>query len=99
MQLMDNGATIIQLIESLGHELGEFRAQTVARFDGLDERLNILSSRLDRQAGLIQSGNRLTVRQSDWNERIDKSLERIAKRLTRLESKGQPGPPPQENGA
>ena len=33
---MDNGATIIQLIESLGHELGEFRAQTVARFDGLD---------------------------------------------------------------
>ncbi len=69
---MDNGATIIQLIESLGHELAEFRAQAVARFDGIDERLDILSSRLDRQAGLIQSGSRMAVRQSDWNERVDK---------------------------
>jgi len=79
---MDSAATIVQLIESLGHELAEFRAQTVSRFDGIDERLDILSSRLDRQAGLIQSGSRLTVRQSDWNERVDKSLERMAKRLT-----------------
>ena len=95
---MDSAATIVQLIESLGHELAELRAQTVSRFDGIDERLDILSSRLDRQAGLIQSGSRLTVRQSDWNERVDKSLERMAKRLTRLESKGQPEQPPQENG-
>ncbi len=97
--VMDNGATIIRLIASLGHELAQFRAQTVARFNGLDERLDILSSRLDRQAGLIQSGSRLTVRQNDWNERVDKSLERMAKRLTRLELKGQPEQPPQENGA
>jgi hypothetical protein len=92
--LVDNGATIIQLIESLGHELSGFRTQAVARFDGIDERLDILSS-LDRRAGLIQSRSRITVRQTDWNERVDKSLERIAKRLTKLESKGQPEPPPE----
>jgi hypothetical protein len=39
MEAMDDSATIIQLIESLGHEFGEFRAQVVARFNGVDERL------------------------------------------------------------
>jgi len=70
---MDDNRRIVQLIESLGHELAEFRTQVVARFDGVDERLDILSSRLDRQAGLIQSGSRMTVRQNAWNERVDQT--------------------------
>ena len=90
---MDDNRTIVQLIESLGHELAEFRTQVVARFDGVDERLDILSSRLDRQAGLIQSGSRMTVRQNAWNERVDQTLERLAKRLGKLEAKRQPEPP------
>jgi hypothetical protein len=52
------------------------------------------SARLDRQAGLIQTGQRWTSRQTTWSERVDKALEKkdeqianLIRRLTKLEGR------------
>jgi hypothetical protein len=83
---MEDGA-IIKILESLSAELSEFRGEVSERFDALDGRLDITAARLDRQGGLLQTGSRHAVRQQAWSENVDKTLERLTKRIGKLEGK------------
>ena len=62
------------------------------RFGEVGQRLERIELRLDRQAGLMQTGSRWIVRQNDWSERSDvaqqemqKQIHDIQDRLRRLE--------------
>jgi hypothetical protein len=86
---------LTQWLESYSRDLAEFRADVTARLDGILERLDIVSIRLDRQGALIQTGSRNAVRQNTWSEHVDRTLNRLAKRLENLEAK----PPKPAEGA
>src|SRR5688572_15161504 len=62
------------------------------RFGEVGQRLERIELRLDRQAGLVQTGSRWIARQNDWSERSDvaqqemqKQIHDIQERLRRLE--------------
>ena len=80
-------SAIVKILESLSAELSEFRTEVSERFDALDSRLDITAARLDRQGGLLQTGTRHAVQQQAWSENVDKTLERLAKRVGKLEGK------------
>ena len=80
-------SAIVKILESLSAELSEFRSEVSERFDALDSRLDITAARLDRQGALLQTGTRHAVRQQAWSENVDKTLERLAKRVGKLEGK------------
>ena len=63
-------------------------------FSSLNTKLDDISIRLDRQAGLLRSGSQRIVRLDDWAEKVDKSLEakdreiaELRERVIRLEQK------------
>ncbi len=78
---------IIDLKESLEREIREGFSQVTNRFD--DQ-----AARLERHAGLWQTGARWSARMDAWAEKVDGSLEakdreiaELRERLTRLERK------------
>ena len=63
-------------------------------FSSLNTKLDDISTRLDRQAGLLRSGGQRIARLDDWAEKVDKSLEtkdreigELRERVIRLEQK------------
>ena len=80
-------SAVVRILEILSAELSEFRTEVAERFDALDSRLDITAARLDRQGGLLQTGTRHAVRQQAWSDNVDKTLERLAKRVGKLEGK------------
>jgi hypothetical protein len=50
----------------------------------LKTRFDDQAARLDRQAGLIQSGTRRIVRLDDWAEKIDQALETKDQQIAEL---------------
>lgn len=74
--------------ESLEREIHALRDEVRSGFDRLE-------ARLDRQGGLIRSGQTNIVRLNDWSEKIDqllatrdKRLDEMDARLRRLEDRG-----------
>jgi hypothetical protein len=63
-------------------------------FSSLNTKLDDISTRLDRQAGLLRSGGQRIARLDDWAEKVDKSLEakdrdiaELRERVIRLEQR------------
>jgi chromosome segregation ATPase len=63
-------------------------------FTSLNTKMDDISIRLDRHAGLLRSGGQRIVRLDDWAEKVDKSLEskdreiaELRERVIRLERK------------
>lgn len=59
---------VMDVKESLEREMRTGFAEIKTRFD-------TQATRLERQGGLIQTGNRWTARMNDWSEKIDRALE------------------------
>jgi hypothetical protein len=56
-------------------------------FARVNERLDLIETRLARQGGLIQSGSRWSTRMSAWSESIDRLLSTRDKRISDLEER------------
>ena len=73
-------ASTVQLIEdtsaSLQREVGTVRDTLVG-----------IQRRLDRQAGLIQTGSRHTARMIEWSEKVDVALDELKDRVQALEAR------------
>ena len=84
---------IIDLKESLEREMRQGFADLRVRFDNQ-------ATRLDRQGGLLQTGNRWIARTNDWTEKVDQALAtkdreiaELRMRLEKLEKRnGNSGP-------
>ena len=55
--------------------------------ESLSDRLDGINARLDRQGGLLRSGQTNLVRLNDWSEEIDQALTRRDKRIDKLEAR------------
>jgi len=60
------------------------REMTV-RFDQIDARFEAQAARLERQAGLIQTGSRDIAKTHIWSDKMDSIIEGILRRLEKLE--------------
>jgi hypothetical protein len=85
---------IIDLKESLEREIGSLRQEMRDGFTAVTNRFDDQSARLDRHAGLWQTGSRWSARMDAWAEKVDGSLEakdreiaELRERLLRLERK------------
>ena len=53
-------------------------------YSSLNTKLDDMSTRLDRQAGLLRAGGQRIVRLDDWAEKVDKSLEAKDREIAEL---------------
>ncbi len=86
-ELQNVVALVTDVKESLESEIGQGFSGVTARFDNL-------SARLDRQAGLLQTGTRRVAGLDEWAEKVDKALEvkdrqiaELLERIRKLEQK------------
>lgn len=90
---MENlGKLILDLKESLERELGALRQDVQRGLDQLNSRFDTQAARLERHAGLWQTGARWSSRMDAWAEKVDAALEakdheiaELRERLQRLE--------------
>lgn len=102
---------IIDMKESLEREIRQVRESLERElhegFDRVNTRFDTQAARLERHAGLLQTGSRWTNRMNQWAEKIDRALEvkdreiaDLRVRLQRLEQADKHGanggPPPKE---
>ena len=66
---------MVDIKESLEAEMGGLKTQMQGGFSSVNTKLDDMSTRLDRQAGLLRAGGQRIVRLDDWAEKVDKSLE------------------------
>jgi predicted RNase H-like nuclease (RuvC/YqgF family) len=95
---------IVDLKESLERQIlgveSSLRQEMREGFARIETKFDTQAARLDRQAGLLQTGNRWIARTNDWTEKIDKALEtkdreidELRARLDKLEKRnGKSGP-------
>lgn len=56
-------------------------------FKQINQRLDLIETRLNRQGALIQTGSRWSARMTSWSEQIDKMLSERDKRIFDLEER------------
>lgn len=85
---------VVDFKESFEREMDGLKTEMQGGFSSLNTKLDDISIRLDRQAGLLRSGSQRIVRLDDWAEKVDKSLEakdreiaELRERVIRLEQK------------
>ncbi len=85
---------MVDIKESLEAEMGGLNTQMHSGFSSVNTKLDDMSTRLDRQAGLLRAGGQRIVRLDDWAEKVDKSLEakdreiaELRERVIRLEQR------------
>ncbi|MDR3703005.1 MAG: hypothetical protein P4L56_25390 [Candidatus Sulfopaludibacter sp.] len=85
---------IIDFKESLEREIGSLRQDIRDGFAAVTNRFDDQAARLDRHAGLWQTGSRWSARMDAWAEKVDASLDakdreiaELRERLLRLERK------------
>ena len=66
---------MVDIKESLETEMGGLNNQMQSGFASVNTKLDDMSTRLDRQAGLLRTGGQRIARLDDWAEKVDKSLE------------------------
>src|ERR1035437_3409754 len=66
---------MVDIKESLEAEMDGLNTQMQSGFSSVNTKLDDMSTRLDRQAGLLRAGGQRIVRLDDWAEKVDKSLE------------------------
>lgn len=92
---MDNlESLIMDLKESLEREIHELQREVREGFAQVNTRLDTQAMRLDRHAGLWQTGSRWSARMDAWAEKVDGALEvkdreiaELRERLIKLERK------------
>jgi hypothetical protein len=77
---IDMDASLERVMNNVLFELKMFRDQTDARFRGIE-------ARLDRQAGLIQSGARAMLRFDRWADTADQRLMEMGDHIQSLEAR------------
>jgi hypothetical protein len=65
--------TLVELITSMKESL---ERQMEAGFRRLEEKYDAQAARMDRQGGLIRSGQTNLVRLNDWSEKVDQRYPR-----------------------
>jgi predicted nucleic acid-binding Zn-ribbon protein len=75
---------MLDIKESLETEMGGLDTQMQGGFASLNTKLDDMSTRLDRQAGLLRAGGQRIVRLDDWAEKVDKSLEAKDREIAEL---------------
>ena len=75
---------MLRLITDLKDSL---ERQILSGFEDMAGRFDTQSTRLDRQAALIQTGSRWTNRMNEWAESIDSALARKDQELAELRSR------------
>jgi hypothetical protein len=68
-------------------EMKLFREHTDTRFLGIEARFDRIESRLDRQAGLIQSGARALLRIDRWADASDNRIAELSDQIRSLETR------------
>jgi hypothetical protein len=83
---------IVDLKDSLERELAGLRQEMHQGFAQVNARFDTQAARLERHAGLWQTGERWSSRMDDWAEKVDSALEtkdreiaELRERLQRLE--------------
>jgi predicted nucleic acid-binding Zn-ribbon protein len=74
----------VDIKESLEVEMGGLKTQMQGGFSSVNTKLDDMSTRLDRQAGLLRAGGQRIVRLDDWAEKVDKSLEAKDREIAEL---------------
>jgi predicted nucleic acid-binding Zn-ribbon protein len=75
---------MVDIKESLEAEMGGLKTQMQGGFSSVNTKLDDMSTRLDRQAGLLRAGGQRIVRLDDWAEKVDKSLEAKDREIAEL---------------
>src|SRR5688572_20797967 len=76
--------SLVELITSMKESL---EREIRTGFERVNERFDRIEVRLDRQGGLIRSGQTNLVRLNDWSEKMDQLLAARDKRLDELEAR------------
>ncbi len=83
---------IVDLRDSLEREIAALRAEVQQGFSQVNSRFDTKAARLERHAGLWQTGARWSGRMDAWAEKVDAALEAkdheiadLRERLQRLE--------------
>ena len=98
-QMSDFEETVVRLLEGLSTEIeqlrAELRSEMNAGFARIEATLSNQQTRLERHAGLLQSGSRWVNRMNQWSEKVDQQLaernakiQELEKRIERLEKNG-----------
>ena len=58
-----------------------------AGFTRMNERFDVIETRMNRHGALIQTGARWTTRMSAWSEQIDRFLSELDKKIADLEQR------------
>jgi hypothetical protein len=56
-------------------------------FTRLNERLDLMETRLDRHGALLQTGARWSARMTQWSEDVDRQQEQRSKKIADLEKR------------
>jgi len=72
---------MVQLITDVKESL---ERQMTSGFSDINHRLDVQSTRLDRQASLIQVGSRWSTRMVTWSDRVDRDLEKKTQEISDL---------------
>ena len=81
---MGTDGEVIRLLTEIKDSLERRMAQG---FRSVNDRLDAMAIRLDRQGGLLRSGQTNLVRLNDWSEKIDQALAERDKRIDELGSR------------
>jgi hypothetical protein len=86
--------SIVDLKDSLEREIGVLKQDMHQGFSHLNDRFDTQAARLERHAGLWQTGARWSARMDAWAEKVDAALEakdrelaELRERLIKLERK------------
>jgi hypothetical protein len=78
-------------IEQLAHLISgvseSLHREMHAGFTRMNERFDVIETRMNRQGALIQTGSRWTSRMSAWSEQIDRLLSERDKKTADLEQR------------
>ena len=73
--------------DSLHREMGSLRRETHEGFTRVNERFDLMETRLDRHGALIQTGARWSARMTSWSEQIDREQSESDKKIAGLEKR------------
>jgi hypothetical protein len=83
----DGMITRKELDESLERVMNNVLYEMNMRFTAVDQRLDRIESRLDRQAGLIQAGSRALLRIDRWADASDQRVADLSNQVQSLETR------------
>jgi DNA-binding GntR family transcriptional regulator len=78
---------IMDMKESLEREIGSLRSEMREGFARINSRFDLQAARLDRHAGLWQTGRRWSSKMDVWAEGVDTALETKDREISELRAR------------